>query len=203
MPQQNFFTAKILIVDDEPANIRVLERLLKNAGYINVRSTTDSREVIPLYLGSCPDLLLLDLMMPHPDGFEIMEQLGLLIPWGTYFPILVLTADITSQAKERALASGAKDFLTKPFEHSEVLLRIRNLIEARFFHLLLQKQAKLLEDTVRERTRSLEKPILKCSYAWHAQRSSATTTPVSTRNGSAPPQRYSPDNWNCLALRWS
>jgi putative two-component system response regulator len=156
MSLEAFQAAKILIVDDEQPNVRLLERLLQNAGYTAVAGTTDAREVVSLYLDFQPDLLLLDLMMPHLDGFQTMEQLSLLIPQGTYFPILVLTADITAQAKQRALAAGAKDFLTKPFDHTEVLLRIRNLIETRLLHLRLQNQNQLLEGTVRERTQELK-----------------------------------------------
>jgi len=159
--RQNFHAAKILIVDDESSNVRLLERLLQKEGYTDVVSTVDSREAVSLYLDFQPDLLLLDLMMPHADGFQVMERLGLLIPWGTYFPILVLTADITVQARQRALEAGAKDFLTKPFDHTEALQRIHNLIEARFFHLLLQNQNLLLEDKVRERTQELREAHLE------------------------------------------
>jgi len=121
--------AKILVVDDEEANVRLLERLLSQAGYTNVRSTRDSHRVVALYTEFQPDLILLDLHMPHPDGFELLEEFQRLIPEGSYVPVLVLTADVTGGALRRALLAGAKDFLTKPFDAQEVVLRIRNLLQ--------------------------------------------------------------------------
>ncbi|MDQ3813419.1 MAG: response regulator, partial [Armatimonadota bacterium] len=148
--------ARFLIVDDEPINIALLEQMLERWECLNVVSTSDSREVLALYQQSSPDIILLDLMMPHLDGFQVMEQLKPLIANGVFLPILVLTADITSEAKRRALASGAKDFLTKPFDPTELLLRIRNLLETRFLHLQLQNQNQILDLKVQERTRDLE-----------------------------------------------
>jgi putative two-component system response regulator len=148
--------SQILIIDDQEANVRVLEGLLNRAGYTNVRSTTDSRRALPLFADFGPDLILLDLHMPHLDGFEVMHRLGPLISDGAYLPILVLTADITQEAKQKALGMGAKDFLTKPFDATEALLRIRNLLETRFLHLQLQDQNLILEQKVRERTQQLE-----------------------------------------------
>ncbi len=147
--------ARILIVDDEPANVRLLERLLERAGYANMKSTTDPGQVLSLFKEFGPDLILLDLLMPQPDGFEILEQLDRLIPGGTYLPVLVLTADITAESKRRALAAGAKDFLIKPFDATEVLLRIGNLLETRRLHQALRDQNERLEETVRERTQQL------------------------------------------------
>ncbi len=133
--------ARILIVDDQEANVRLLEGILKRAaGYHALRSTTDSREVIPLFAEFHPDLILLDLHMPHMDGFAVMEELKKVMAPGVFLPILVLTADVTPEAKQRALAGGAKDFLAKPFDPVEVLLRIKNLLETRFLHLELQSQ---------------------------------------------------------------
>jgi two-component system NtrC family sensor kinase len=145
--------AKILIADDEPANVRLLERLLGQAGYRTIRTTTDSRDVAALYDEFRPDLVLLDLMMPHLDGIAVMERLA--IPEGEYVPILVLTADVTSQAKERALGAGAKDFLTKPFDRTEVLLRIKNLLDTRALYRQLEAQNRSLEQIVAERTQRL------------------------------------------------
>jgi putative two-component system response regulator len=140
--------AKLLIVDDEKANVRLLEIILQQAGYRNIYSTTDSRQALPLIAGIKPDLLLLDLAMPHYDGFAIMQKLQKEIPDSTC-PILVLTADARPAAKHRALNEGASDFLTKPLDDVEVLLRIRNLLSAHFHNVLL-------EETVRERTQDLE-----------------------------------------------
>ena len=148
--------AAILIVDDEGANVLLLKRLLQQAGYTHVSSTTDPREVLPLFGAAPPDLILLDLHMPYLDGFAVLELLAPQMAAGTYLPILVLTADITPEAKRRALAMGARDFLTKPFDPTEVLLRIRNLLETRYLHRQLQDQNRLLEEKVRERTLELE-----------------------------------------------
>lgn len=148
--------ARILVIDDETPNVMLLERMLQRFGYANLRTTTDPRDVLALFQEFQPDLILLDLLMPYMNGLAVMEQLMALIPSGDYLPIVVLTADITAQARQRSLAAGAKDFLTKPFDVSEVLLRIRNLLETRFLHIQLQKQNSILEARVRERTRDLE-----------------------------------------------
>ena len=148
--------ARILVVDDEPANVQLLQRALERAGYVNVEATTDSRRVAGLLTEFQPDLILLDLVMPHLDGFEVLEQLAHLVPSSTYLPVLVLTADIIGETKRRALAGGAKDFLTKPFDLDEVLLRIRNMLEIRQLHVQLRTQNQELEERVRMRTLQLE-----------------------------------------------
>ena len=142
--------ARILVVDDEPTNVRLLERLLTDAGYRNIQSTTDPRQVPTLFRALDPDLILLDLMMPHLDGIAVMERLA--VPADVYLPVLVLTADVTPEAKQRALAAGAKDFLTKPFDRLEVLLRIKNLLDTRRLYLELERHNQSLEQLVRERT---------------------------------------------------
>jgi signal transduction histidine kinase len=147
--------AKILIVDDEPANVLLLERLLQQAGYRRLTSTTDARTVLELYRGGQPDLVLLDLMMPHLDGFAVLAQLRAEIPETAYVPVLVLTADVTLEARRKALAAGAHDFLTKPFEAFEVLLRIGNLLATRRLYLALEEHNRTLEETVRQRTERL------------------------------------------------
>lgn len=147
--------AKILIVDDEEANVRLLERTLQRWGYTNLISTTDSREAMPLFEQHRPDLILLDLMMPHIDGFTVMETVNSSLPEGVFLPILVLTADANPQVKRRALSAGAKDFLTKPFDQTELLLRIMNMLETRFLHIQLANQNQILEQKVAERTREL------------------------------------------------
>ena len=148
--------ARVLIVDDEPSNIRLLECVLEKYGSATVRSTTDSRQVLPLYFEFHPDLVLLDLHMPHLDGFAVIEQLKAAVPPDDYLPILVLTADVTVDTKRRALKAGAKDLVTKPLDNFEVVLRMNNLLENRFLHLELQKQNQGLEEQVRERTARLE-----------------------------------------------
>ncbi len=147
---QRLKAAKILIVDDHEANVALLEGYLEElGGYTSVRSTTDPRTIFMRYAEQEPDLILLDLHMPELDGFEVLRQLRLIVPGESYLPVLVLTADITSETKRRALEAGAKDFLTKPFDPTEVLLRIRNLLETRFLHAHLA-------DLVHERTAQLE-----------------------------------------------
>ncbi len=148
--------SNILVVDDQEANIDVLIGLLNIQGYTNVRTTTDPREVVGLIKSSKPDLILLDLLMPHLTGFEVMRQIKSLITEHTFMPILVLTADITTETRQKALSSGAKDFLTKPFDLIEVGLRIKNLLETKHFHQQLENQNQILEEKVKERTIELE-----------------------------------------------
>ncbi len=151
--------ARILIVDDEPANVRLLERILEISGCTQVRGITDSRQTLPVFYEFAPDIILLDLNMPHFDGFAIMKQLTTAASADEYLPVLVLTADVTAETKRRALAGGARDFVTKPLDHSEVLLRIKNLLENRFLHLEMQRQNSVLEEQVCERTARLEEAL--------------------------------------------
>jgi putative nucleotidyltransferase with HDIG domain len=116
----------------------------------------DPRQVVLLVKEFQPDLIMLDLMMPYLDGYAVMEQLHLVIPSDTYLPILVLTADATSLAKQRALSMGAKDFLIKPFDQVEVLLRIKNLLKTRALYLQQQGQNQILEEKVSERTAHIQ-----------------------------------------------
>ena len=146
---------RILAVDDESANVRVLERLLHRAGFAQVRALTDPRMVMRTFETFEPDLLLLDLHMPWIDGFGILEMLSEVIPAEEYFPILVLTGDLSEEVQDQALSMGARDFLTKPFNTSEVLLRIQNLLETRVLHLRLQRHNRTLEERVEQRTRDL------------------------------------------------
>lgn len=148
--------ARLLVVDDEPVNIRLMERMLGQDGFVNLCSTTESHKTFQLIDEFRPDLVLLDLHMPGLDGFSILDQLRTRSPAGTFLPVLVLTADVTGPAKERALSLGAKDFLNKPFDRAEVLLRIRNLLETRALYGQLQEQNIDLEAKVRDRTQALE-----------------------------------------------
>jgi putative two-component system response regulator len=149
-------SARVLVVDDEPANVRLLERLLGMWGFDDVVTTTSSAEVISLYEESRPDILFLDLQMPDPNGLRLMELLDAEIHGPTRLPVLVLTADIAPEVRKRALASGASDFVTKPFDPTEVQLRLRNLLETRGLYLELQRHNHTLEERVRERTRALD-----------------------------------------------
>lgn len=148
--------ARILIVDDQAPNIRLLERLLTSAGYHRLYSTTVPEQVAALVGQISPDLILLDLHMPGLDGFAVMEQLQPRLNEERYLPILVVTADLSVEVRQRALGAGARDFLNKPFDAVEALLRIRNLLITRFLYLQLDKHNRGLEATVQERTRKLE-----------------------------------------------
>src|SRR5262245_30216948 len=118
--------------------------MLARAGYRNCHSTQDSRNVMSMWAELNPDVILLDLHMPHLDGYGVLEQLKPHLPQETYLPILVLTADGLPGAKQKALSLGATDFLTKPFDAIEVMLRIRNLLETRFLHLALRDENQTL-----------------------------------------------------------
>jgi putative two-component system response regulator len=146
----------ILILDDESRNVDVLQRLLARSGYERMRSTTDAREAIASMRERLPDLILLDLHMPVMDGFAVMAAVREFVPEGAYLPILVLTGDLEPDTRQRALSVGATDFVTKPFEATEVLLRIRNLLVTRHLHVRLQRHNEELEEKVRLRTRELE-----------------------------------------------
>lgn len=152
MSQTVISKAKILIVDDEPANVRLLERILELYGVAEIRSTTDSRKTLSLVFEFEPDLVLLDLNMPYLDGFTVMAQIKEAIPAESYLPIVVLTADVTAETKRRALSAGAHDFLTKPLDSSEVVLRIKNLLDNRFLNIEMQNR-------VRDRTAQLEQTL--------------------------------------------
>ena len=151
-----FTHARILIVDDQPSNVALLESLLERWGYDNVIATTDSADVVRLCHEAEPDLVLLDLHMPDPDGFEILERLEHLTAGPTRLPVLVLTADMASAARNRALSLGARDFVSKPFDPIEVQHRVANLLEMRRLQVDLLGQNESLAARVRERTRDLE-----------------------------------------------
>ena len=145
---------KILVIDDEPANVALLEDMLSEGGYTRVKSVTDSRVALETCENFEPDLVLLDLMMPHVDGFAILETLRAGAS-EVFFPVIVLTADVNESTKLRALRAGATDFLLKPFDQLEVLLRMTNLLETRRLHLQLDMKMAAFEDAIRERTSEL------------------------------------------------
>jgi signal transduction histidine kinase len=151
--------SRILIIDDEVPNVRLLERILSRAGFDNFISITDSREAAALFADFQPDLVLTDWLMPETDGWAVIEQLRALTATDDYLPIVVLTADITPQARKQALTAGATDFLIKPFDQIEVILRIENLLKARLSHLIIQAQNATLETSVRLRTIELESAL--------------------------------------------
>ncbi len=147
---------RILIVDDEPRNVLLLERILEEAGFVAVHSAVDPLRTLPLCRELSPDLVILDLHMPSIDGFELIGQIRKGTRNERYLPILVLTADATERAKRRALAAGSNDFLTKPFSATEAILRIRNLLRTRVLYGELEKRNEALSARVEERTRELE-----------------------------------------------
>lgn len=132
----DIFGASILIVDDQQVYAALLEEILRGAGYLSIHSTTDPRQVYELHRKHRYDLILLDLRMPDMSGFQVMERLKE-IETGGYLPVLVITAE--PDQKLRALQAGAKDFITKPFEFAEVLIRVRNMLEVRLLHLETRK----------------------------------------------------------------
>jgi putative two-component system response regulator len=163
--------ARILIVDDHPVNTVLLENILSRAGFTEMRSITDPRDVLPLMEDFKPDIILLDLWMPYLDGFEVLDSLTTVIEACGFLPVLVLSGDVNPESKRRALASGAKDFLTKPFDGQEVVLRVTNLLETRSLYLQLHDRNQSLNDQVRERTAELEASQVEMleRLAWAAE----------------------------------
>jgi PAS domain S-box-containing protein len=145
-------SAKVLIVDDQQANVCLLEQLLSEAGYTAVSSTMNPLEVCALHRQDNYDLILLDLQMPGMDGFQVIEALKTSAS-DSYLPVIVLTAQPAH--KLRALQAGAKDFVSKPFDLLEVKTRINNMLEVRLLYKKLENYSKLLEATVLERTAEL------------------------------------------------
>ncbi len=150
--EHEFLNASILIVDDQGPNVQLLERLLGDAGYINVVSSMNPQEVCALHRKHRHDLILLDLQMPGMDGFQVMEALKTNAA-DAYLPVIVLTAQ--PGHKLRALQAGAKDFISKPFDLVEVRTRIRNMLEVRLLYRKLEEHQQALEQTVQERTAEL------------------------------------------------
>jgi signal transduction histidine kinase len=160
--------ACILAIDDEDANLRLLQALLQREGY-RLETTRDPREALRLFDTIHPDLVLVDLHMPGMDGLAVMRQIRESPQATGYLPILMLTGDSSPMARQRALAGGATDFVSKPFDGLEVTLRIRNLLEARRLHQAVQEQNAHLEETVRERTRELEVALARAEAVAQAK----------------------------------
>ncbi len=150
--EHEILNASILIVDDQEANVLLLSELLRDAGYACITSTTDPYAVCELHRKNRYDLILLDLLMPGMDGFQVMAELKTVETDG-YLPVLVITAQ--PGHKLRALAAGAKDFVAKPFDLVEVQTRIHNMLEVRLLYRKLENYNQVLEQTVLERTAEL------------------------------------------------
>ena len=138
----DILNGKILIVDDLQANILLLERMLRGAGYVCIESTSAPNDVCELHRKNRYDLILLDLQMPRMDGFQVIENLKK-IETESYVPVLVITAQ--ADHKLRALKAGAKDFISKPFDLAEVLMRVHNMLEVRLLHEAARNYGKMLE----------------------------------------------------------
>jgi len=152
--------ACILIIDDEPTNLKLLDKMLGGQGYHDLVLVKDSRKALEAYHESRPDLILLDINMPHIDGYQVIDQLMALndplLP-----PIVILTAQHGKEHLLRALNAGARDFITKPFDRNELIMRVRNLLEAQLAHHILHDQKAVLEELVRERTEEIQETRLQ------------------------------------------
>ena len=140
----------VLVVDDEHLNVTWLSRLLERAGVGTVAGITNSCDVMRNIEKLDPDIVLLDLHMPAPDGLDILDQISQLNSGTSYLPVVVLTDDISVEARDQALAGGAVDFLTKPFSEGEILLRVRNHIRTKRLHDLVRRQAVTLSAQLKE-----------------------------------------------------
>ena len=151
MDQTGPQTERLLIIDDDEAIISLLDRILRRGGYQNVRSATDARLALPLFREFEPDLVLMDLHMPFLDGINVMGQLRQRNLPGEFLPVVLVTGDATPEARQEALSAGASDFLLKPFDATDVLLRIRNLLNLRKqyhdVHAQVQQHQRELRDT--------------------------------------------------------
>ena len=148
-------TPSLLIVDDEPSNIRLLVRILNNAGYLDVTTTTDPSKAFELHSLSKPDIVLLDLRMPGHDGFAVLKELAPFTLGPERLPVVMITGDDSTEVKRAALSLGAKDFISKPFDPAEVVLRINNLLETRLLHQQLRRHNDELGEKVIARTKEL------------------------------------------------
>jgi putative two-component system response regulator len=157
----DIFQGRILIVDDQAPNLCLLDQMLRGAGYLHVTTTSDPEAVSDLQATNQFDLILLDLKMPVMDGFQVMEALRALEPDGC-LPVLVITAQ--PDLKLRALKAGAMDFISKPFELAELLVRVRNLLEVRLLNKRLNQYNLELETRVRERTADLKQSYLETIF---------------------------------------
>lgn len=137
-PLERYAGMSVLVVDDNPSNVALLEALLANEGMVRVHAETDPRRVPSILVDFKPDLVLLDLHMPHVDGHQVLRQIKEFAA-GTYLPVIVLTADTTIGSRDRALGAGAQDFLTKPLDANETILRIANLLETRQLYSALRQ----------------------------------------------------------------
>lgn len=147
--------ARIFIVDDQIQNVALIESLLDLEGYDNLCTTTDSRQAATIYAELKPDLVLLDFRMPHMDAVDVIKEFDKIKNDHDYIPVIILTAQCDIHTRDRALAAGASDFITKPFDNTEILLRIRNALTTRSFFLGQRHRADLLDAEVKKRTQEI------------------------------------------------
>ncbi|MEA2552820.1 MAG: cyclic di-GMP phosphodiesterase [Fimbriimonadaceae bacterium] len=199
MLRNNFSDAKILIIDDEEEKIALISELLHLSRYQNTRGMSDSREAWAVFAEYKPDLVILDLHMSHFDGFDVLRQLQPLIEPDDYLPIIIVTGDTSRDTRERALSGGAMDFVSKPYNAAEILLRVRNLLDTRWLHLQLRQEKQNLETRVWDRTKELEmaydevvdKLAIAAEYrdddtGEHARRVGTTSQEIAIQLGYAP-----------------
>ncbi len=161
--ENQILNAKILIIDDESANIMLLEQLLKQKGYQHYTSISDPRKATQTYEQFCPDLVLLDMNMPHKDGLTLLKEFNELEK-DSYAPVMILTAQTDNKIRIEALEAGARDFLSKPFDLVEVSLRIRNMIEVRLLNNQVKMYNEILEGKVQERSVDLAATQLRLEH---------------------------------------
>ena len=154
LSEEQILNAKILIIDDNVLNVQILKKILSDAGFFNLTLTTDASQALALYQEIIPDLVLLDFKMPHFNGIEVMKQFHAVDPDG-YMPVIMITAEQDETLRGRAFQAGAKDFLRKPYDRLDVILRSRNLIETRKLYNQIRGQNQTLEENVKERTKDL------------------------------------------------
>ena len=153
----------ILIIDDSPDSVALLEKILRSEGYETIHFTNDPGQAITQFEQLQPDLVLLDLIMPEIDGFEVLDRLKTAFPLLTYLPVIVLTGEMSAEARQRALSLGAKDFITKPFERVELTLRIHNILLTNILMKQLASQNDWLENEIKNRTKVIENQNKKLS----------------------------------------
>lgn len=158
---QDLKSSKILVVDDDQASIDLAERLLEWAGYINVVSAVDGQTAIKAFSQDCPDLILLDLHLPGISGFELIEEFLKLNPDDSFLPILIFSGNSSTEAKQKALSLGASDFLCKPGDSTEILLRVNNFLRMRHLYRELRRHTTELETIVEERIKEVEQAHLE------------------------------------------
>lgn len=193
--------ARVLVVDDQEANLQLLERTLRPLG-VEVALLADPRRVADRFIEFAPDIVLVDLHMPHLDGFEVVSLIRGFTLNEAFLPVIMLTADIAPEIKRRALSLGVTDFLTKPVDIIEVALRVENLLRTRVLHQRLQLRSESLEVAVDERTRQLEQAnrrmaeLMRSKDEFVASVSHELRTPLSVVVGLAAELRDNPQGFS-------